>query len=1481
MEHSGSHVENDQHSKQSAKERRTTMVVQTQPGKAFVEHSKDEPGQILISEFLAESDVSELLTWLRATNRELSIEEPLVSGMTGASVLRAILHNGDGPDEKLILKIIPAAEDLLEPDKHGEALEVFSEQFVTQHMVSQPVGSFALGSGTVLMFQSLAGGSVENYSSLGALSGSADLRRAVSVVLDGLTQDAMASFNAHSLTLREVMTQQLRSKLSPDGSLTKWLSHEFGDQSLVSATLKFEDDSSGRYLLNPIAFMAESSTIGSRILRVLQGPIHGDLHLENVIIRIGRSAAFTDFRLIDFSYFDASSSLAIDAAILALSELQRRLVSLSYGERRTLLEAFDLDGATARCTPAVQDILRLFADASSSGRARAASAGFEDDWVLQWRVALLSGALVWASRSRLSFEDRVWFLELSARIASQCFGTEQTGAQGETPTTIGKPFDARRKQALELVDRLMEENDRFDGGVTTIGIIPALSSLSVKAQVSIVSAGWDIILGFDPAADVSGAPSIAAKAGVAVRILRPSQDLDVSGASTTWIAADGLIGTGYREDKTLLEWRAENLAGLSKMIGEVTRSSVGPIVVTSFGALDKKSSLFLEKLLDHAGPLARLVVVRSTEPSGIEEYEPIELVGDLEAIATTIPVRHLRRHATADRVFVPGDHGQPAVEISLSDRRWFAQVGGELVHSGVVLESQSVEGVGTDFYHGRTISWLELESGIDIPRKTVSDTLKSTVEDLLGERGPRRLTFRHLAGAGGTTLSRRLAWDLRERYPVLIYTKLLSIDVVIARFERLSYLTGARVLLILDGVPESLSSTLFERLQSDSSSVVLVLVERTTSSSSKTDSRVLATLSADETEQFRRIFTNLAPLRHNELRKLASSSENEQIPFLYALTAFQQDFHGVETYVARSLVSADSAAKGVLASLAVVQRYAGETVSSSVFAKSLNLPSNATVRLGESIEKRAAGLVVEEGVGEWRPMHLILARELMRQLFTANLSEDGSFISLTVWAEDFIETVSSAYADPLPDAVRQLLMKLFVLRENRDESAYGLRQRFSELVSDLPLGGRILVMRTLAETFSNDPHFWAHYARVLAYEGADYAGAYKTIDVALGLAREDPTIWHIRGVIGRRKVSDLISPNRVGIEDSFDLEVMVRETARVALDDLETAASLNDASRYPQIDIIFLAITVIEWARKFKAYPSHQALLSSADGEFYATMLDIAEDSLDELENLQPEDPGFQIADDARIKLHSIYDNYQDLIDGWRRKIGRVGVDNIVVRSRLARAYVQRAGTYAAVDFETTSTIAALMESNLRDNPGHIRSIREWLRVARRTGGGLDRASEYISYWVDSDPSRDARFYDYVVSALLTLQGRGSSLSDFERKLDWSKSRSQSFSRRRVIYEWLGTGSELAALVHNSDVADWDRRSERSIEPPNLRRVRGVIDSLKDAKSGYLIIEGGMRVFFTPGGRFVRGLNEGDRVTALIGFAYDGPEAWRVRPSSS
>jgi tetratricopeptide (TPR) repeat protein len=702
------------------------------------------------------------------------------------------------------------------------------------------------------------------------------------------------------------------------------------------------------------------------------------------------------------------------------------------------------------------------------------------------------------------------------------------------------------------------------------------------------------------------------------------------------------------------------------------------------------------------------------------------------------------------------------------------------------------------------------------------------------------------------------------------------------------------VLVLVENSTDAVTDALYDQLRADSVPALLLLVGRRASAppAGAVDQadRYLGPLHADERPTFVRLFGALAPARRAELARAASRGADSSVPFLLALTAFQDDYVGLPDYVARGLGNARDDVRGVLGAVAIAHRYAGTAVPANAFAPSLNLPRDAPVRLRNVLSGQADGLVLEDRPGMWRTAHPLVAQEMLRQLLSppggpAAAMGESWRASLAQRCIDLIQMLADAYPQGLPGDERQLLERLFLARDQRG-SFERSRRTNSEVLEDIPAGeGRLEVLRVLAETFSNESHYWAQYGRLLSYQSGDHPRAREALDRALELNDSDSVLWHMSGVVRRSELRGLLrapSARQPSADPRTEtaLQAQVQHSVSLALFDLARAAELDDASEYPHVTAARLCVEVIEWAKTRSKASTYAEFLRRPAGQPYAALLDTAEDALDRLGEIIGDDTPSRYAEEASAELRQLYDDYAGLLEGWRNVLARPDVIKAPVRRRIVRAYRNRAGGWRAAGAAQRRQALALLDENLHDDPTDGRSVREWLRVARFTDASVDRAAELVSYWAEGDLSRDALFYQSVVYALLALDGRESALADYERASQRCRDRSQSFPRRRTAYEWLGAGEGLGRLVQHTDLHEWERSRTDGPDPALLARVTGRVASIARAQSGLIEFGPGLTAFFTPSfSGLVAGRDENRLVTAFIGFAYDGPQAWSVRPT--
>jgi len=117
---------------------------------------------------------------------------------------------------------------------------------------------------------------------------------------------------------------------------------------------------------------------------------------------------------------------------------------------------------------------------------------------------------------------------------------------------------------------------------------------------------------------------------------------------------------------------------------------------------------------------------------------------------------------------------------------------------------------GVDFRRGHLIEWSELDNNLDVQRQIFPALLKK-VRTELSKSTNSTVNLLHEPSAGGTTLTRRLAWSLMEEYPVTLPLQMSSNTSDYLR--ELSQECGLPVLVVMEAevITESEREVLFHQ----------------------------------------------------------------------------------------------------------------------------------------------------------------------------------------------------------------------------------------------------------------------------------------------------------------------------------------------------------------------------------------------------------------------------------------------------------------------------------------------------------------------------------------------------------------------------------------------------------------------------------------------------------------------------------------------
>ena len=173
------------------------------------------------------------------------------------------------------------------------------------------------------------------------------------------------------------------------------------------------------------------------MIPALVGRCHGDLHTDNVLVRVGLVIDGTDFHLVDLALYEPGGPVTRDPVHLLLYILARRMDVISAAQQSVLIDALLApERADAGLLPGwLADVIR---EVDGASLAWLKGTGLQPEWRRQRLLSLAGCAMLFLGRTSTRREDLHWFLRLAARAAA-AFLAATTGMplRRGTPRTFG------------------------------------------------------------------------------------------------------------------------------------------------------------------------------------------------------------------------------------------------------------------------------------------------------------------------------------------------------------------------------------------------------------------------------------------------------------------------------------------------------------------------------------------------------------------------------------------------------------------------------------------------------------------------------------------------------------------------------------------------------------------------------------------------------------------------------------------------------------------------------------------------------------------------------------------------------------------------------------------------------------------------------------------------------------------------------------
>ena len=995
---------------------------------------------------------------------------------------------------------------------------------------------------------------------------------------------------------------------------------------------------------------------------------------------------------------------------------------------------------------------------------------------------------------------------------------------------------------------------------------------------------WAFVLDFDSHSDTDGLLAAVRSTVERHRSLhtrvkgdpRTGRSLSVT---TTWFFAQGLEGrTGSIPSGGIRGWRREYRQVLAEefrsLASELTPATVHVTILWRNPELSEHLAEVLrsldESLHDYFRPVFVTDVPEVCSPLASEFNAPVREMSPQEFARGVQQVSEDKQLGRPGDVMLPAASGIP-VRLDPKTANWIAEEI-ELVSLG---DPRSEDDAGT-FLRGGTVAWAELDRNLDA-RRDVQTRLTEAVRRDLENGRITRLNLFHRPGAGGTTVGRRVVWELHEEYVSGLLKRTIPMETA-DKLARLNEETQGPMLLVADGadIVESELDELAEYLGARRIPVVLLQIRRRQAAIPQQRDRTFdldSELSQREINRFISTLSNDVPDRARVLEEWGKSGQRSlHRPVYFALTAYERDFRALPSFVSSRIAGLNDDQAKVLVYAAIALRFGQRGLPVGALRTIFELSPSTPIDMSLLLPEATVELLVAASPGEWRVGHSLVADELLAQILARGGDPRTWTNHLADWGIAFIQFCRGDL--PVPsNKMLELVRRVFVFRDDVDMLGreHSAQQRFSNFIQEVRVSeGKLRVLEELVRSFPDEHHFWAHLARFYALDRKDFTEALRAANYAVQLSDNDSVVYHMRGMVLRYQLEALQ-------QEDTPIEDMV-SVAEKASFDFARSRALNPENEHGYIAEAQMIIGLLDHISKMSG-DLFQFLTGQNVPPYLREALDSVESLLSHVKREREGIGASQYEVRASARVRGLYGDYAGAIQRLDSLTSRGDVYQPPVRRQLAWAYLARAGgDWSRVPKRQIRRVVDLLDRNLEEEPRGEQNVRLWMQASRfqEDPPSLESVIEQVQYWRSEPGVVDAAYYAYVLNALLAMDGLRLALQRYEQHLDECRELTRFRRNRDRSYEWLGDGSGIARLVHQSRLGDWGHDQGFWEHTNPLKRIHGRVARINGPQAGTIELSGGLQAFFVPAKARLYHGSENTFVTTFLGFSYDGPRAWDV-----
>lgn len=841
---------------------------------------------------------------------------------------------------------------------------------------------------------------------------------------------------------------------------------------------------------------------------------------------------------------------------------------------------------------------------------------------------------------------------------------------------------------------------------------------------------------------------------------------------------------------------------------------------------------------------------------------------------------------TDGRILIPA-LGCNRIEIMESEYKYYSS-SVELVYSGLEDKVEDYSN-GVDFYKGNEISWLDLELEKDIRLTNHKKYLELLLEKLEKAKTP-VCRLGHGAGGGGTTLSRRLMWDIKDRHPVVrIHTYSRETANIICELYRK---TSLPVFVVMEMgstiISEDELNSLVVEVNAQSCRALFLKVERLVNEDKEKNVDILVKEQLDSMEA-KRFQTKYSELTFDERRlqnlknitekRYDSEWQSQCCPFFYGFYTFQEEFMALPAFIRLTIRNCGENVKAILADMSLITKYSQVMcIPYEEMVRRLQCDSYSLVeiyrRLGESVRKIVT--CREEG---FRICHPLIADKILEEIYDKKYLYNATM--------DFIQRMDGMYHDTGREYLDGIFRELLIDRSYID----GEQQKFSMLITELKFADKKkAVFEKLIELYPDNPHYYNHLGRSEVAddnEYKNYESAIHYLNKAISTAAEGnlSVVSHYITIacIYSKKITAEINDRRYSDISMHKLLDIIMTDFSTASDYFERARRIQNDSSYGYFPNILMICNVIREITKVMCSTVDKLVMDHPEfSMWYNEYAGMAVQLYAEMERNCDEGDIMQLKEAAQGRIAYLQGNVEALKKRLLslEKKGQDKDSRNLRRTISYLIYSQNSFSWRGMEKSDIAYIEKEMYENVTNGDATQRDVMTWLS-AYRESPEFDAAR---AIGILSDYMEDSYNKAYLLWWLFFLEYERGMVGErqvtehlkrckFSNDLALSTVRT---SRYIDAYTDAQSGCPIKNLNHLEK--DEDGRFL------HLKVFTGKITKINGTTSGTIIMDGtNLEVFLTPS--FSDGENkrefsskdETKRVEFNLMFTYSGLRAWDPR----